>query len=339
MRRGRANLSPLLTPPACSNFASFVRQLNNYGFRKCHTDRYEFGVAGFQRGSPELLKSLKRHDAQRSSRKAGGGGGSRAERSERGGGGGAAAGDGPIAALELGAFGGMHTEVEQLKRDRMVLLKEVVRLRESGARTADQVQDLSARLAATESLQQQMLAFLQQHISPSLVAANSHLIPGRKRRHLLLPPSPGREDAAPVAMDGLAGGDSLAMGLEFMEGLSMEHLASAAAAPASLGAPGGLSLLELPDGHGDSPSYHADVPSPVLPSVMAMPSGSDVFEWSDLSGLDSPGPSPGHPSAIPRIDNAEIHAIMRDLRVAGDATEVESTRAAEVPDRPGADGG
>ena len=43
--------------PARSNFASFVRQLNNYGFRKCHTDRYEFGVAGFQRGSPELLKS------------------------------------------------------------------------------------------------------------------------------------------------------------------------------------------------------------------------------------------------------------------------------------------
>ena len=52
------------------------RQLNNYGFRKCHTDRYEFGVAGFQRGSPDLLKSLKRHDAQRSSKKPAGGGAS-----------------------------------------------------------------------------------------------------------------------------------------------------------------------------------------------------------------------------------------------------------------------
>ena len=45
------------------------RQLNNYGFRKCHTDRYEFGVPGFQRGAPELLKTLKRHDAQRQSKK------------------------------------------------------------------------------------------------------------------------------------------------------------------------------------------------------------------------------------------------------------------------------
>ena len=49
-----------------SNFASFVRQLNNYGFRKCHSDRFEFGVEGFERGKPELLVTLKRHDAPRS---------------------------------------------------------------------------------------------------------------------------------------------------------------------------------------------------------------------------------------------------------------------------------
>ena len=45
-----------------SNFASFVRQLNNYGFRKCHSDRFEFGVEGFEQGKPELLTTLRRHD-------------------------------------------------------------------------------------------------------------------------------------------------------------------------------------------------------------------------------------------------------------------------------------
>lgn len=49
-----------------SNFASFVRQLNNYGFHKVHSDRYEFAVEGFQRGRPDLLQTLRRHDANRS---------------------------------------------------------------------------------------------------------------------------------------------------------------------------------------------------------------------------------------------------------------------------------
>ena len=69
-----------------SNFASFVRQLNNYGFRKCHSDRFEFGVEGFEKGKPELLTTLKRHDAPRSKKnqnaknEKGGGGKSRGPR-------------------------------------------------------------------------------------------------------------------------------------------------------------------------------------------------------------------------------------------------------------------
>jgi heat shock transcription factor len=105
------------------SLSTHLRQLNNYGFRKCHTERYEFGVAGFQRGSPELLKTLKRHDAQRGSRK--GGSGTRTRRADRGG---SVEHDAPhgTSLLELGAFGGLQTELEQLKRDRRVLLDEVV---------------------------------------------------------------------------------------------------------------------------------------------------------------------------------------------------------------------
>lgn len=145
-----------------SNFASFVRQLNNYGFRKCHSDAYEFGVEGFERGKPELLTTLKRHDSSKGRRgaarkkTAGGGGG-------RGGGGGAnrLAITGGNESLELGAYGGLENEVEQLKRDRLLLLKEVMRLRETQSEHRERVEELSSRLEATENFQTQMRHFVQ----------------------------------------------------------------------------------------------------------------------------------------------------------------------------------
>ena len=145
-----------------SNFASFVRQLNNYGFRKCHSDAYEFGVEGFERGKPELLTTLKRHDSSKGRRgaarkkTAGGGGG-------RGGGGGAnrLAITGGNESLELGAYGGLENEVEQLKRDRLLLLKEVMRLRETQIEHRERVEELSSRLEATENFQTQMRHFVQ----------------------------------------------------------------------------------------------------------------------------------------------------------------------------------
>lgn len=145
-----------------SNFASFVRQLNNYGFRKCHSDAYEFGVEGFERGKPELLTTLKRHDSSKGRRgaarkkTAGGVGG-------RGGGGNAnrLAITGGNESLELGAYGGLENEVEQLKRDRLLLLKEVMRLRETQSEHRERVEELSSRLEATENFQTQMRHFVQ----------------------------------------------------------------------------------------------------------------------------------------------------------------------------------
>jgi hypothetical protein len=220
----------------------------------------------------------------------------------------------------------LQTEVEQLKRDRRVLLDQVLWLRQKGERTAEEVSSLNARLAATEAVQQQMLSFLQQHLSPSLVAASSHLLPGRKRRHLLLPPSPGREEAMEGAGRPLGEADSLDLGLEFMEGLSMP---GALGGPSSGGAPG-FSLHELPDAdaapaaaqppppqpmYDAQPSYDAAVPSPRLPPVMALP-GGDGFEWSDMleEGLGaSPLPSPTGAGPLVRMASEDIHVIMREI--------------------------
>lgn len=191
-----------------SNFASFVRQLNNYGFRKCHSDRFEFGVEGFEQGKPELLVTLKRHDAPRSKKNADKGKAPAASRGKGKEGGGKGVPGGGAQSLEIGAYGGITSEVEQLKRDRLLLLKEVMRLREEQSSTADEVRRLSARLQSTEQFQQQMMSFVQaaQDAGGNLANisfdafANSVGADGmrrgvpRKRRQMFLPSAPHNPD-------------------------------------------------------------------------------------------------------------------------------------------------
>jgi hypothetical protein len=183
-----------------SNFASFVRQLNNYGFRKCHSDRFEFGVQGFEKNKPELLTTLKRNEAPRIKAKkettaaattkeketktikssssammkalpgikgSGSGSGSVAAA--------AAAAEkrsvgraykegnptGGHSALELGAFGDLTEEVDQLKRDRMVLLKEVMRLRLEQDDTQTRMRMLEQRTSQNEQFSAQMRSLLE----------------------------------------------------------------------------------------------------------------------------------------------------------------------------------
>lgn len=139
-----------------NNFSSFVRQLNTYGFRKVDPDRWEFANEGFLRGQKHLLKSIVRrksasgHTQQPPQ--------PHAQSSSVG------------ACVEVGKFG-LEEEVERLKRDKNVLMQELVRLRQQQQTTDTQMQSMVQRLQGMEQRQQQMMSFLAKAVnSPGFLA-------------------------------------------------------------------------------------------------------------------------------------------------------------------------
>lgn len=120
-----------------SNFSSFIRQLNTYGFRKVHPDRWEFANEGFLGGQKHRLKNIKRrrHVSQNFQQ------------------------HGMGDCVELGHFG-LGTEVDRLRRDRNVLMIEIVKLRQQQQNSRAQLIAMEERLQCTERKQQQMMAFL-----------------------------------------------------------------------------------------------------------------------------------------------------------------------------------
>ncbi|KAL2472176.1 Heat stress transcription factor A-1d [Abeliophyllum distichum] len=161
-----------------NNFSSFVRQLNTYGFRKVDPDRWEFANEGFLRGKKHLLKSISRrkpahghHQQQQQSQ---------GQSSSVG------------ACVEVGKFG-LEEEVERLKRDKNVLMQELVRLRQQQQTTDGQLQAMVQRLQGMEQRQQQMMSFLAKAMnSPGFLAqfmqqqneSNRRISEGNKKRRL-----------------------------------------------------------------------------------------------------------------------------------------------------------
>ncbi|KAK9281603.1 hypothetical protein L1049_004506 [Liquidambar formosana] len=121
-----------------NNFSSFVRQLNTYGFRKIDPDRWEFANEGFLRGHKHLLKNIKRRKTS-----------SQTLPSEYA--------LGPC--VEVGQFG-LDGEIDRLRRDRQVLMMELVKLRQQQQNTRAYLQAMEQRLQGTEQKQQQMMTFL-----------------------------------------------------------------------------------------------------------------------------------------------------------------------------------
>ncbi|XP_054802610.1 heat stress transcription factor A-6b-like [Prosopis cineraria] len=123
-----------------NNFSSFVRQLNTYGFRKIDPDRWEFANEGFLRGHRHLLRNIRRRKAPANV--------SLSQQAQQQG-----------HCVEVGRFG-LDEEIDRLKRDKQVLMMELVRLRQQQQNTRSYLQAMEQRLQGTEKKQQQMMAFL-----------------------------------------------------------------------------------------------------------------------------------------------------------------------------------
>ncbi|KAJ8765808.1 hypothetical protein K2173_015625 [Erythroxylum novogranatense] len=120
-----------------NNFSSFVRQLNTYGFRKVDPDRWEFANEGFLRGQKHLLKNIRRRRTHQPT----------------------ASQQSLDHCVEVGRFG-IDGEVDRLKRDKQVLMMELVKLRQQQQSTKACLQIMEQRLKRTETKQQQMMNFL-----------------------------------------------------------------------------------------------------------------------------------------------------------------------------------
>ncbi|OWM86290.1 heat stress transcription factor A-8 [Punica granatum] len=129
-----------------SNFSSFMRQLNIYGFRKVETDRWEFANDGFIRGKRHLLKNISRrkHPHSNEPKKS-----SHPQQS-----------DNSVRSVNGVDSSRLLKDVENLKNDRNVLMQEFVKLRQLQETSENKLLVLRERVQGMEKNQQQMLSFL-----------------------------------------------------------------------------------------------------------------------------------------------------------------------------------
>ncbi|KAK8916179.1 Heat stress transcription factor A-1 [Platanthera zijinensis] len=160
-----------------SNFSSFVRQLNTYGFKKIDPDRWEFANDGFLRGQKHLLKSINRRKSSHSNTQP-----QTVQKNAS-----------LTSCVEVGNFG-LDEEITRLKRDKNALKQELVRLRQHQQTTDQQLETLNERIHGMEQRQQQMMSFLAKAMKiPGFLAKlvqqnkanNSHrVVGGNKKRRL-----------------------------------------------------------------------------------------------------------------------------------------------------------
>lgn len=121
-----------------NNFSSFVRQLNTYGFRKVDPDRWEFANERFLGGQKHLLKNIRRR---------------------RNGSAFPTIQQGTESCVELGQYG-LEAEITKLKKDRNILMAEILKLKQQQEDSNEKAFAIDERLQATEGKQKRMVNFL-----------------------------------------------------------------------------------------------------------------------------------------------------------------------------------
>ncbi|KAF5743062.1 hypothetical protein HS088_TW09G01124 [Tripterygium wilfordii] len=117
-----------------SNFSSFIRQLNTYGFRKIDSDRWEFANEGFRGGNKDLLKNISRRR--------------RFEKQKQG-----------ATSHVISSKPALEAEVQSLMTDQNMLRGEILKLRQQQLEADDQIGAVGERIRTAEFKQLQMFIF------------------------------------------------------------------------------------------------------------------------------------------------------------------------------------
>ncbi|KAL8113515.1 hypothetical protein AgCh_020733 [Apium graveolens] len=174
-----------------SNFSSFVRQLNTYGFKKVDPDRWEFANEGFLGGQKHLLKTIKRRRnaiSQGTQQQVAG------------------------VCVELGHYG-MEEELERLGRDGSLLSAEIKKLRQQHLESKNVIVAMENKIQSMESKQQQMMSFLaqairnpqfmQQYMDKFVQMTDQNQIDMGRKRRLTMSPTRNVEGSQTQGLDHL----------------------------------------------------------------------------------------------------------------------------------------